>query len=252
MAIGRTNAGGAGGAALNFKVVPGLTQPETASENTIWVKTEKIGAWYFSATQPEGMQEWDVWFPVGTSSTVEFNALKKNGIMVYPLSAKQYISGAFVDVTAKSYQGGEWVNWTTYLYNKGDQCTDLTGGWNVYKESNSGYDVNFNNADISITHNGGNDSWSASVFTKETIDVTNYTKLILDMRYKHHYTNSAFTAGLTSAPKNYPSFIAKTEIRRTDETQVQVTVDLSGVEGNYYVGFRSAYVLASVYTIRLE
>jgi hypothetical protein len=100
-----------GGASLNFKVVPGLTQPGTAAENTIWVETEKIGTWYFSATQPEGMQEWDVWFQTGTSSTIEFNALKKDGIQVYPMSAKQYVSGALVDVAAMSYQGEKWVEW---------------------------------------------------------------------------------------------------------------------------------------------
>lgn len=129
--------GGGGGPALNFKVVPGLTQPVTASENTIWVKTERIGSFYFSATQPEGMQEWDVWFPTDMGSNVEFNALKKNGIQVYPLSAKQYVSGAWVSVEAKSYQNGEWVTlWDGGLYKSGDEYEVITGGWTA-----NGYSV---------------------------------------------------------------------------------------------------------------
>lgn len=110
MAIGRTNAGGAGGAALNFKVVAN-PQPVSPAENTIWVDTDRINNWYFSATQPENLQEWDMWFLVDADSAVSFNALKKNNITVYPISAKQYVSGALVVVTAKTYQSGEWVDW---------------------------------------------------------------------------------------------------------------------------------------------
>lgn len=133
--------GGGGGAALNFKVVPGSTQPGTAAENTIWVKTEKINNWYFSATQPEGMQEWDVWFQTGTESAVEFDVLKKNSVIVYPLKAKQMVSGTLKDVTAKSYQNGEWVQWIRYLYNAGNEYADITGGWTHSGFSVSGFSV---------------------------------------------------------------------------------------------------------------
>lgn len=83
-------------------------------------------------------KEGEVWFPTGASSPVSFNAVKKNGLMVYPLSAKQYIGGTWVEKTAKSYQGGAWVDWTLYLFNNGDQCVSLTGGWaEVSKPSNT-------------------------------------------------------------------------------------------------------------------
>ena len=120
---------GSGGATLNFKVVPGLTQPGTASENTIWLETDNITGWYFSATKPNSMENGEVWFPIGTESAVEFNALKKNGIMVYPQSAKKMVSGALVDLEAMIYQGGKWIAWTRYLYEKGNHHTDITGGW---------------------------------------------------------------------------------------------------------------------------
>lgn len=124
--------GGGGGAALNFKVVGGTSTPASPKENMIWVKTEKIGAWHFSATQPEGMQELDVWFPTGTSSPVEFNALKRNAIQVYPKSCMQYNNGVLEAKEAYLYQNAERVqfSWTKlYLYRNGDQCTEVTGGW---------------------------------------------------------------------------------------------------------------------------
>ena len=110
-----------GGAPLNFKVV-GNPQPANPKENTIWVDTDvPIGAWYFSATQPEGLAEGDVWFPTGVSSVAEFNALKKSGIMVYPISAKQYADGSLVDKPSKIYQNNEWVDLKNYLFHYGKQ-----------------------------------------------------------------------------------------------------------------------------------
>ena len=108
------------GVELNFEVVGGTTEPANPVENMIWVNTDaEITNYEFSATEPANPLEGMVWVSVGTSSTVAFNALKKNGIQVYPLSAKQYVNGVWVDKIAKSYQGGEWVNWITYYFRTG-------------------------------------------------------------------------------------------------------------------------------------
>lgn len=183
MAIGRTNAGGAGGASLNFKVVPGLTQPGAAAENTIWVKTERLTGWYFAATQPENMQEGEVWFPTGTESAVEFNALKKNGIQVYPLSAKQLTGGVLVDVEAMSYQGGEWNGWITYLYNAGDECESITGGWSADGYSyNNGATVKAGTLGISsMTLDRSADDSIHVLGTSDMIDLTNKNTLYIEV-----------------------------------------------------------------------
>lgn len=120
---------GSSGTSMNFKVVIGTTEPVNPKENMIWVKTEKINVWYFSATQPEEMQEWDVWFKIGTKSLVEFNALKKNALQVYPLKAKQMVSGELVGVDAMSYQNNEWAGWILYLIKGASLCERVTGGW---------------------------------------------------------------------------------------------------------------------------
>lgn len=101
---------GAGGGGLNFKVICN-PQPSTAKENTIWIDTDTITSWIFSATEPSSAEPGMVWISIAKSSRTEFNALKKNGIQVYPISAKQYIEGVWVDKLAKSYQGGAWVDW---------------------------------------------------------------------------------------------------------------------------------------------
>jgi hypothetical protein len=57
-----------------------------------------------------------IWITTGTSSHAAFNALKKNTLQVYPISAKQYIGVAWVDKTAKIYQDDEWTNWQNPMW----------------------------------------------------------------------------------------------------------------------------------------
>lgn len=102
------------GVELNFDVERYSTEAEilaaTPAENTIGIiSTTEMTGWIIDANQPEELTEGMVWISVGTSSAVEFNALRKNGLQVYPLSAKQYISGACVSIIAMLYQGGEWL-----------------------------------------------------------------------------------------------------------------------------------------------
>lgn len=123
--------GSGGGSPLNFKVVGGTTAPANPKENTVWVNTDTdITSWVFSATQPDAPVEGMVWFATGRNSPVAFSATKKNPVMVYPLSAKQYVSSTWVDKTAKSYQGGKWVCWWNgELYTPGNEWENITGGW---------------------------------------------------------------------------------------------------------------------------
>lgn len=150
------------GAPLNFKVVGGTSAPSNPKENTIWVNTDaEITNWAFSAAQPETATAGMVWIFTGTSSPAEFNALKKNGITVYPLLAKQYVSGAWVSKIAKSYQGGQWVDWTMYLYNKGAEYVDENGrGWAF----SGTYTKNANNIRVGATEGTAYSGYAESPF----------------------------------------------------------------------------------------
>lgn len=115
---------------LDFKIIGGTIQPDTATENTIWVNTEhEITNYYFTSAQPEVLSEGEVWVCTGTLSAGAFNASKTGNLIVYPMSAKQMIEGVLTDVPAKTYQNGSWLDWSLYLYNSGDECISLTGGW---------------------------------------------------------------------------------------------------------------------------
>ena len=161
-----------GSGSLNFNVVGGTTQPTNPGENTIWVNTSTaITDWIFSATQPTNPTNGMVWITIGTFSSVEFNALKKNGIQVYPISAKQYVGGAWVDKIAKSYQGGAWVEWMLLIFGDGYHDTDITGGWD-----NSAGTLTVGNNTIYLNANGVT-SGNSYAATNNKVNLGKYTKL---------------------------------------------------------------------------
>ena len=243
MAIGRTNAGGGGGAALNFKVVGGLTQPANPSENTIWVETDvPIASWYFQAEQPENMAEGDVWFPVGTSSAVEFNALKMNGIQVYPLSAKQMVSGALVDKTAKIYQNGTWAFlFNGVLYENGNLYEYVTGGWTYdgAKNTDSYILINENAVDMKGAR------------TTKKIDLTPYRTLTVEL--SSHGIHSAAATAITVANDETlkdSNGVAKINTSQST-TRKAYSVDVSALTGSYYIKVFAYLNTVKVYKAQL-
>lgn len=202
MAIGRTNAGGGGGGGLNFTVVGGTTAPSNPNENMIWVNTSTtITDYVFSATQPSSVNG-RVWISTGTESQKAFNALKKNCIQVYPISAKQYVDGALVDLTAMSYQNGEWDDWITYLYNEGDECTDITGGWLTRVVSGSTTPSVTKKADrINITASRAANAThnQAMVYTDYSIDISNAKFLCVDVVKNSGTPNGHFVIGVAES-----------------------------------------------------
>lgn len=180
--------GGGSGAALNFNVVTYPTEEAmlaaAPSENTIGVITDTpMTSWAFSSTEPSPAEAGMVWISTGTSSTAEFNALKKNKLQVYPISAKQYISGAWVDKVVQIYQVGEWGVLRTCLYNSGDECVDITGGWQgralkaepSYSAVAPTVTKNANSITAKVTNGGG------VLEVKKDIDLTNVKKLFFDV-----------------------------------------------------------------------
>lgn len=238
---------GGGGTSLNFDVKAYATEEAllaaTPKENTIGViTTTEITGWVFSATEPENPSEGMVWISTGSSSAVEFNALKKNGIQVYPLSAKQYVSGAWVDVTAMSYQGGEWVEWWNgEVYEEGVQHLPLT-----YYLRGAPEPV-FEESFISLKWTNSS-SGAVLVHTVDKYDVAKFNTLTLRYSYlkNHAYQTSYVQVGLISdidVNKNgsLVNPVAVAGITLKDKTTVytndKFVADISSVEGQYYIAF---------------
>lgn len=259
MGWGTGNLGGGPGG-LNFKIVGGTSEPSAPRENTIWVNTDqKITGYYFYATQPENMAEGEVWFAIGAVSDVAFSATKKNPVMVYPLSAKQKIDGALVDVTAMSYQGGSWVAWWNgELFKDGNQFVAVTGGWEPMGfDINGSWDPVAPNLEIgetmklSLTQTAHSTN-SGVAITKKKISLKKWTTLCVFTPLLKTATSGDYNSGisvyvLTSNDNTKylnDVMVASQVIYSTSsaitQTDITTNLDISGLDDEYYIAIRIA------------
>lgn len=219
-----------GGAALNFRVVGGVTQPSGPKENTIWVNTDqKITSWFFAHAAPEEPEEGMVWIRLGSTGSVELNALKKNGIQLYPVTANQYIGNAWQVCIAQIWQDGGWnLWWDGTLYSAGDEFTHITGGWEAAWTSGDYYNtkgtVTKNEASLKLNASTATSSIFAKTVNK--IDVTDYDTL------SAMATAAKGKFGLSSGEAwNTGSNMAASATPANGEA----TLDISEMTGEYYI-----------------
>lgn len=123
-----------------------------------------------------------------------------------------------------------------YLYNNGDQCTAVTGGWSYAAFlSTSNYsagtlDTAHNGTTCYLSANGTNKQISAVTVNK--IDVTNYRALRIEVS-DYTFAGSGYRElDLVSSRGNVSSPAAQVQIESTGT----FTVDVSGYSGSYYIG----------------
>ena len=216
-----------GGGGLNFSVVDGLTQPGDPKENMIWVYTEGMTGWHFAAEQPEEMAKGEVWFSTGKTSTIAFNALKKGTVMVYPISAKQMIDdGILVEVTAKIYQNGAWVEWITVYYDKGTEYISFVG----YKNSGTGTYTKESNCLYMYSNQNSNGSAGAAFQSEDMVDVTDVKKIIFVVS---QHSGGQAACGISTINK-VDEFNKFDSISRFNGMGIY-EVDVSTYSGEYYL-----------------
>lgn len=236
--IGLTNAGGGSGGGLNFAIIGGLTQPVAPKENTIWVKTEtKIPSWVFSPTAPTAPEGGTVFFKTALTSSVGFNALRKNEIAVLPTSAQQYIGGQWKNVESHAFIGGTWVQFSSEKYVVFEAGKGLSAGLTGF--SNATYNSDKIVAKNPLYAGPGNGD---SVISKEKIDVTQYNTATFSG------INCGFSANGNTNWSSISVFVgsASTTIASTDRigdftmaSNKTVTVDISNVTGLVEFGVKT-------------
>lgn len=229
---------GSSGAALNFRVIGGTSQPTAPRENDIWVNTDTgITGWIFSATKPDNPTEGMVWFATGVTSGAAFNAVRKNGIVLYPMAAQQYVGGTWKKIPAKTYQGGTWRSWWSgQLYDNGEEYPDITGDLVAYAldfsgDTNKAPTITRNDDSIVITTNATNYSGGLAYWEKK-FDLTDYNVLKFN---GYCYDSSQNRAKILVLSEIKESSVVASGVPGTVEGDVEI--DISALEGEYYVGF---------------
>lgn len=232
------NMNGGGSSVLNFKVVGGTTEPVSPSKNTIWVNTDTaIKEWIFRAEQPEAPSDGMVWFSTSVNSPTQFNALKKNDFTVYPISVKQYVSGAWVNKTAKIYQDSSWksVPSEVYLFKSGEgkQVNFTT----KLSSTASGYDCEIatNNITASSYISDGEAGY-VSLYTTSKVDLTGYNTLYFTVKVTKAWEDEEPTFGVASATipaseAGINKFVAKKTVGVSSKKTI--SVDISTIDSGY-------------------
>lgn len=227
-AIGAISAG-----ALNFTVTGGLSRPESPANNAIWVNTsQEITGWAFSADEPDAPADGMVWFRTALESSVAFNALTEETLQVCPVSARQYMGGVWISRRAWSYADGQWIQWATYLYNAGDMCAELSGGWSAdgyYASSGTKVKAGVVNPDYLYMGAAGSSAITVMA-TQNAIDLTgiNYLHFSASLTVNGH--NGSFRVCQTkdlSTP-------AATNVVKSNMNGVS-TLDVRALSGRFYV-----------------
>lgn len=241
--IGKTNAGGGGG--INYRIVGGTTQP-TVAENLIWINTAAaITGHVFAADAPASPTEGQVWiyngltsYSGGQSKVAAFNALKRGVMMVYPTFCAQYVSGVWVQKSAKIYKNGAWVDFAIPLYNGGlaDGWEGVAVNWGAYQAFAPAITSTSAGDSWSISRNGGNAA--GIVRTTQPYDLTaaHYVKFdlyfigkpfLMDGVFADQYANGYGDNGTVT-----------TFGRDGNEGRVLYSIDVSSLTGYYYLGVR--------------
>lgn len=171
-----------------------------------------------------------VWIQTGITSTVAMNVLKKNSIQVYPISANQYVNGAWVAKNARTYQGGAWVDWIhpdiAKIYNLKEVRENGTGGATV----TIGKEM------VLTTTSAGSAQGYVAFYSAEKIDLTNYSKLTF--KGSRSPFGQSFMVGFRTANTRYWNWgeyaddIAASV--RVEPTEATYSVDVSSLNGSYY------------------
>ena len=241
--VRRGGSGGAGG--MNFSVKKYSSTPTgTAAENTIGVVTDTaISRWVMQAEQPTGTAGL-VWIQVAAASDVAFYADSKEMVKLYPVAVKQYTGSAWKNAEAYVYQNGAWVIFSQakfYLYNKGDECSSVSGGWQSY--SYTGQDDyssgSFTKKSGSILLSTDADDFRNNIMcrTKNKINVSNYSKISINVSARSGYANKdyegcfMFLHSGTSTDTDASSATIKVGITKAGT----FSINLSNTSGSYYV-----------------
>ena len=229
---------GGAGALLNFQIIGGTVQPETAAENTLWLSTDTaINGWTLSASAPENPPEGMVWIPTRNTTGSGFNVLKNDTIIIVPAMGRQYIGGAWVNKDTRLYRNGAWEEVglaELYLFEVGDPCEDVTGGWTQSLLEGYGNNVTMDaqNASGLLIQASADTSYGSIVHTAERIDLTDRKTIEATVNIVKYF---------------YDLHMAVYDILGTSEAKIAisesgtVSLDISGlIPGSYYVGFYAA------------
>ena len=267
--IVRRGGGSGGGGGLNFSVVGGTSAPSKPTDNLIWINTStSVTSWVFRGSEPETQTEGIVWIQTNTNETNEFNAIKKNSILLNVVIAWQYVSGAWQKRYAQRFSAAEnkWIPlWNGELYTAGNTWDGVTGGFvgkavlatsattkatgtpTIQIDSNNRLYVDTKTKDV-----------SGMVHTAKQIDTTDFTTLRIKGIFSHggSVTTNLIVGLWDKIPSKYYASssdgLVSSKVIETSTTEKEYTLPIPSGGGQYYIGLGLVISTATITDFVLE
>lgn len=179
-------------------------------------------------------KEGTLWIVTGAASSAAFNALKRNDLRVYPVSAKQYVNGAWKDQEARICQRSRWKDWEFFVLRKGVfNSTYLFQVHNGDGEIASG-----DNAAIFKIHNNG--YLTLYAVTKLDVSKKNAIEIAVTKGLSAYNVRFGLVSTKTSIDEQHENIFNVASVTFTPTsnsiTPGRKTIDVSALSGEYWLG----------------
>lgn len=179
-------------------------------------------------------KEGTLWIATGAASSAAFNALKRNDLRIYPVSAKQYVAGAWKEQEAKICQRSRWKDWEFFVLRKGVfNSTYLFQVHNGDGEIASG-----DNAAIFKIHNNG--YLTLYAVTKLDVSKKNAIEIAVTKGLSAYNVRFGLVSTKTSIDEQHENIFNVASVTFTPTsnsiTPGKKTIDVSALTGEYWLG----------------
>ena len=153
-------------------------------------------------------------------------------INTYIFGAEQYIGGSYKRVESYIGENGVWVSMNkTYLFDNGDICEDVSGGWEFSSRSYGTRIIEYRNNSIygkaKISGNNTETTW-VKANSKKMIDMAQFSSLNVQ------FSTTDFSTGyfIMSILDSTGQVITSKNIQANPENEKIVSLDISNVNVN--------------------
>jgi hypothetical protein len=144
------------------------------------------------------------------------------------------------------------LTYELYLFNNGDKCTSVTGGWTT--KSGESISVSVGSSAITFTTSSGSGR-GAAAYTTNKIDTSKYTKMVVTGNMTTPDASEerrGLVFGLTSSKsESTPTNWVYAKTHDTKGT-FELTLDISGANSSYYACVFAHASVVKVYSVMLE
>lgn len=223
---------------LNFRVYTAVSLPSTGAENDICVISHiPMKNWIMSPNKPSGTPrtDGDVWIQYSVNGETR-NVLKNSAMLIALIKAYQYADGVWTCMPVVSRQNGVWADHIVYLYDDGEEFTDLTGGWKIdITPASSSWSKGSGTKNEDSIFLSCEAMQEIAAVTANKIDVTNLNTIFVKVDVcTLTGTNSNGWFGITDKASGN-NYVTQVCIKNAGN----FAVDVSDISGKYYVFVRA-------------